>query len=240
MKNIFGVILLCLPAWAMASASVELDDVDIDLADKASLKRGAQIYAQYCQSCHSAKHMRYSRLAEDLELSEDEVVSDIVVGDRTIYDSMTTAMRSDEAGKWFLGAKPPDLSLVARSRGPEWLYTYLRGFYLDESRPFGVNNIVYKDVAMPNVLWKLQGNRKAVFRSEGEHKVLDRLKNVDPGQMSEKQFDDSMRDLVNFLVYVGEPTRMERVSTGKYVLLFLFFFFNLAYLLKKEFWKDIH
>lgn len=240
MKNFIGLLMLLASLSVMASGSIELDSVDIDLDDKASLKRGGQLFVTYCQSCHSAKHMRYSRIASDLKLDEEEVVKDLILGSKTINDSMTTAMNSKEASAWFLGIGPPDLSVVARSRGSDWLYTYLRGFYVDESRPFGTNNLVYKDVAMPNVLWELQGYQKAVFKEKNDKQVFDGFVMVENGQMSAEQFDQAMTDLVNFLVYVGEPAKLNRESMGKYVILFLLMFLVVAYLLKKEYWKDVH
>ncbi|MGH8550769.1 MAG: cytochrome c1 [Methylococcales bacterium] len=240
MKKFIGILLLLGSCCAVASGRVELDSVDIDLDDKASLKRGAQFFASYCQACHSAKHMRYSRIAADLGLNEDEVSRDLIVGPKTINDSMTTAMDMNQASEWFLGIGPPDLSVVARSRGSDWLYTYLRGFYLDEARPFGVNNLVYKDVAMPDVFWEIQGLQRAVFKTEDGKEVFDRFVSLQDGRMTREQFDRAITDLVNFLVYVGEPAKLERIRLGKYAILFLLVFLVLAYQLKKEYWKDIH
>ncbi|MGR9108136.1 MAG: cytochrome c1 [Gammaproteobacteria bacterium] len=240
MKNLIGIILLLTCFGALASATLELESVEIDLNDKASLKRGAQLYVTYCQGCHAVKHMRYSRIAEDLALSEDEVGRELIVGPKTINASMTSAIEEKSARDWFLGAGPPDLSVVARSRGVDWLYGYLRGFYLDETRPFGVNNLVYKDVAMPNVLWELQGFQQAVFEDMDGRPVFQRFESVQKGRMTAEQFDQAMRDLVNFLAYVGEPAKLERMRIGKYVILFLIGFLVLAYQLKKEYWKDVH
>ena len=238
MKKLVGILLLILPLFAQAS--VGLDDVDVDVSDKASVKRGAQYFATYCLGCHSIKHMRYSRIADDLGISEDEAKKELIPVGASFHGSMTTAMRAKDAEKWFAGAKAPDLSLIGRSRGADWLYTYLRGFYLDESRPFGVNNVVFPDVAMPNVLWELQGQQKAVFKKEGKAEVLDRLAPVAAGSMTPQEFDAAMTDLVNFLVYAGEPAQLQRTSLGKYVILFLIVFLVLAYRLKKEYWKDVH
>jgi ubiquinol-cytochrome c reductase cytochrome c1 subunit len=240
MKKRLGILLLILPGWVLAGAGANLEEVDIDVSDQASLRRGAQYFVGYCQSCHSIKHLRYSRLAEDFAMPEKDVQKALVPAGGSLYDSMTTAMRSDDAERWFAGAKAPDLSLIARSRGPDWLYTYLRSFYLDEARPFGVNNAVFPDVAMPNVFWALQGQQEAVFRKEGSGEMLARLKLVKAGQMTPQEFDAAMADLVNFLVYAGEPAQLERTALGKYVILFLLIFLVLAYLVKKEFWKDVH
>jgi ubiquinol-cytochrome c reductase cytochrome c1 subunit len=240
MKKLVGIVLLILPMLAQASVGVSLDEVDVDVSDKASLMRGAQYFATYCQSCHSIKHMRYSRIADDLAIPEKQVEQELIPGGGFLYSSMTTAMSAKDAEQWFAGAKAPDLSLIARSRGPDWLYTYLRGFYLDAARPFGVNNVVFPDVAMPNVLWEMQGQQKAVFKKEGKTEVLDRLMLVEGGQMTPQEFDAAITDLVNFLVYAGEPAQLQRTSLGKYVILFLIVFLVLAYRLKKEFWKDVH
>jgi len=240
MKKLIGIVLLILPLCVQASVGVELDKVDVDVSDKASLKRGVRYFATYCQGCHSIKHMRYSRIAEDLGIPEDEAKNELVPVGGSFHGSMITAMRAKDAERWFAGAKVRDLSLIARSRGPDWLYTYLRSFYLDESRPFGANNLVFPDVAMPNVLWELQGQQKAVFKKEGKTEVLDRLTVVERGQMTPQEFDAAMTDLVNFLVYAGEPAQLQRTSLGKYVILFLIVFLFLAYRLKKEYWKDVH
>lgn len=240
MKKLVGILLLVLPLLAQASVGVGLDEVDVDVSNKASLKRGVQYFATYCLGCHSIKHMRYSRIAEDLGIPEDEAKNELVPVGGSFHGSMTTAMRAKDAERWYAGAKVRDLSLIARSRGPDWLYTYLRGFYLDDARPFGVNNVVFPDVAMPNVLWEMQGQQKAVFKKEGKTEVLDRLVLVEGGQMTPQEFDAAMTDLVNFLVYAGEPAQLQRTRLGKYVILFLIVFLVLAYRLKKEFWKDVH
>ena len=239
MKKIAAFLLLLLPALVQASEAVKLDEVDIDLSDRDSLQRGAHSFATYCLSCHSAKHMRYARIARELGMTEDEAKKELLPEGRRFYDSMITAMNGHDAEKWF-GVQPPDLSLIARSRGPDWLYTYLRGFYADPARPLGVNNVVFEDVGMPNVFWELQGEKNAVFKTVDGQKVLARFETVRAGSMSDKEFDAMLTDLVNFLVYVGEPVRLERESMGKYVLLFILMFTVIAYFLKKEYWKNLH
>ena len=240
MKKLIGILMIWMPFWAMASSSFDLDSVDIDLGDSESLRRGAKLFATHCQSCHSIKHMRYARIGKDLGMSDEDVKKELIVGPKTVFDSMTTAMDAKESGAWFVGIAPPDLSLIVRSRGADWLYTYLRGFYQDDSRPFGVNNVVYKDVAMPNVLWELQGLQKANFKNEDGGQVFENLSIVMPGRMSVEEFDVAMADLVNFLAYASEPSKLKRVQMGKYVILFLLLFLVVAYLLKKEYWRDIH
>lgn len=240
MKRLLNtLILLSLPFGVLASSGVELQDADIDLSDKNSLQRGAKHFVTYCLGCHSAKHIRYLRISLDFDVEKDKVLKDIAPEGANIYDKMNSAMNAHDAEKWF-GIMPPDLSLIARSRGADWLYTYLKGFYSDPSKPLGVNNVVFEDVGMPNVLWQLQGEQKPVYKKIDGQQVIDKLVIEQPGKLSEKDFDRMVNDLVNFLVYVGEPGQLERRSMGKYVLFFIFMIFILAYLLKREYWKDIH
>ncbi|MDD2724034.1 MAG: cytochrome c1 [Methylovulum sp.] len=238
MKNFLTLSLLLLSLAANASESVKLDDADIDLADKISLLRGAKHFVTNCLGCHSIKHIRYLRIAKDMEVDEKMILNDIAPLGAGIYDQIHSAMNKHDAEKWF-GTQPPDLSLIARSRGADWLYSYLKSYYIDPKRPFGVNNMIFQDTAMPNPFWKLQGEQQAVTRKTiyGDHTELEI---EEPGTLSEKEFDIMVNDLVNFLVYVGEPVQLERRQMGKYVLLFLLIFFVVGYLLKKEYWKDIH
>ena len=243
-KLIVALLLAVAPVLGMAAGGgVHLDDADIDVSDQASLQRGAKYFVNYCLSCHSAKFQRYNRMARDLGLTEEEVEQNLMFTTDKIGDTMQIAMDPVNAEAWF-GVLPPDLSLIARSRGVDYLYTYLRGFYVDEQRPFGVNNVVFPDVGMPHVMWDLQGMQKAVFKEVDGQQVIEELVPVDgpagQGKMSPEEFDNAMRDLTAFLSYVAEPVQLERKRIGTYVLIFLAFFFVLAYLLKKEYWKDIH
>ena len=238
MKSLVTVLLLLTLAFNVnASEEVELQEANIDLSDTASLQRGAQHFVTYCLGCHSAKHMRYLRFALDVGVDPKKVLNDIAPEGASIYDQIHSAMNKHDAEKWF-GVQPPDLSLIARSRGADWLYSYLKSYYIDPSRPFGVNNLVFQDTAMPNPLWKLQGEQHAEARRTiyGEYTKL--VLDV-PGTLSESEFDLFVNDLVNFLVYVGEPVQLERERLGKYVLFFLIIFLVIAYLLKKEYWKDV-
>lgn len=238
MKNLMTLILLLTLSFGVAaSEAIELQEADIDLSDNESLQRGAQHFVTYCLGCHSAKHMRYLRFALDAEVDQKKVLKDIAPEGASIYDQIHSAMNKHDAEKWF-GVQPPDLSLIARSRGADWLYSYLKSYYLDESRPFGVNNLVYEDTAMPNPLWQLQGEQHAEVRKTiyGEYT---KLVLEETGKLSEKEFDVFVNDLVNFLVYVGEPVKLERERIGKYVIIFLLMFLVIAYLLKKEYWKDV-
>lgn len=239
MKKVLYTLLFLLPFSVSASSGVKLESADIDLSDSASLERGAQHYVTYCLGCHSAKHIRYKRIALDLKLDENEILKNVAPLGAGIYDQMHSAMNGHDAEKWF-GTTPPDLSLIARSRGADWLYTYLKGFYSDPGKPTGVNNAVFQDVAMPNVFWQQQGTQDAVTKNVDGHDVISELKLVEPGQLSPQEFDKMVNDLVNFLVYVGEPVQLERQQMGKYVLFFILMFIVLGYLLKKEYWKDIH
>lgn len=240
MKNFILLILLLLPFSVFANENIGLQEADVDLADKASLRRGAKTFVTYCLGCHSIKHIRYKRIAIDFEMTDEAVLKEIAPVGAAIYNQMHTAMNEHDANKWF-GVNPPDLSLIARSRGADWLYSYLKGFYVDKSKPLGVNNTVFEDVGMPNVLWQLQGLQVPVYKTAvGEEKTIEKLILEEKGTMSPEEFDGTVNDLVNFLVYVGEPVQLERKRVGKYVLLFLTMFLVLAYLLKKEYWKDVH
>ena len=240
MKTILSTLLLLLSFSAIASSDgLSLKEADIYLSDNASLERGAKYYVTYCLGCHSAKHIRYKRIAMDLHLDENEILKHVAPLGAGIYDQMHSAMNGHDAQKWF-GTTPPDLSLIARTRGADWLYSYLEGFYVEKNKPTGVNNVVFKDVAMPNVFWQLQGTQTAIVKNiDGQETVVE-LKLEQPGQLSAKEFDKLVNDLVNFLVYVGEPVQLERQTMGKYVLFFLLMFIALAYLLKKDYWRDIH
>lgn len=243
-RRIISSILLLLPALGLAAGGggVHLEDADINLADKESLQRGAKYFVNYCMGCHSLQYMRYNRMGEDLGLDEVHVRQSFIFdGETKPGDLMVSAMRPEDGEKWF-GTAIPDLTLVTRWRNPDWVYTYLKSFYADESRPYGVNNAVFPDVAMPHVLAGLQGVQKAVYgEAEGEgHGPLEGFELVTTGSMSPEEYDGMVRDLTNFLAYAGEPMKLERQRLGVYVLLFLGLLFILTYALKKEFWKDVH
>jgi ubiquinol-cytochrome c reductase cytochrome c1 subunit len=246
MKKLIAAFLLSV-APAMVSAAgdgAHLDSANVDLRDQASLQRGAKLFADYCMGCHGLKYARYERVGNDLGMTPDEVKNDLMVAGGKIGDLMKSSMSAADSEKYF-GTVVPDLTLVARLRGEDWVYTYLRSFYVDEKRPLGVNNIVFPDVGMPHVLAELQGVQKAVFKEEKDkdgnpHKVFEKFEQVSPGKLSPGEFDAAMRDLTAYLAYMGEPMKLERQSLGIKVMLFLVLFFVLAYLLKKEYWKDVH
>jgi ubiquinol-cytochrome c reductase cytochrome c1 subunit len=218
-----------------------------DIANKASLQRGARNFVNYCLGCHSLQYMRYNRLAADLGLTEEQLTSNFMFSGGRPFDIMKTAMPTADSANWF-GKTPPDLTLIARARGTDYLYQFLKTFYLDPERPTGVNNLALENVAMPAVLADLQGTQKAVFvlekKNEGNGeqmvRVFDHFEQAAPGRMSAAEFDDFVRDTVNFLDYVGEPVREKRESLGLWVVLFLLVFTGFAWALKKEVWKDVH
>ena len=227
-----------------AESEIKLDKANINLNDKEAIKRGAILFTQYCLSCHSAAYMRYSRIGEDLGMTNEQVTKELIRTGAKVGDTMTVTMDPKDAKRWF-GNPPPDLSVIARARGVDWLYTYLRSFYKDDSRPWGVNNAVFKDVAMPDVLWELQGlqaaNKEKIVDKDGtEREVITGFKLIEKGKLTPKQYDAAVHDLVTFLAYLGEPSKLQRLALGKWVILFLAIFLVIVYLLKKEYWKDIH
>ena len=245
MKKIFFALLLTLaPAWVMAAGGgIHLDKANIDPTNKQSLQRGARLFVNYCLSCHAAALMRYERIGADLGIDEKLVSENLMFTGGKVGDLMTVATADDDSKEWF-GTVPPDLTVIARARGVDWLYTYLRSFYRDDSKITGVNNLVFADVGMPHVMWELQGWQDPVITTTKDHDGVERksiaLELAEPGLMTPTEFDRATRDLVNFLDYMGEPAKYERRSLGVKVLMFLFMFLVLAILLKKEYWKDIH
>ncbi len=234
--------------WPFAVLATSADHphfkANVDVTDKASLQRGAKIFMNYCMGCHSAAYMRYNRMGEDLGIEESILQSNLMFGTEKSGDTMTIAMQKGDAEKFF-GTAAPDLSVIARSRGADWLLTYFMTFYRDDSRPFGVNNLAFKDVAMPHVLWELQGIQKPVFKTiekeDGtQQEVIDHLELEAEDLKKSKAYKKTVNDLVNFLVYVGEPAQIQRKSVGVVVILYLLVLLVIVYLLKKEYWKDIH
>jgi ubiquinol-cytochrome c reductase cytochrome c1 subunit len=234
--------LLLLPLIAAAAGEgAKLDRANIDPSDAVSIQRGVQVFVNYCLNCHSAAYMRYNRLTE-LGLSEQQIEDNLLFAGQKVGDTMSVAMGRADAKQGF-GVEPPDLSVIARSRGADWLYTYMRTFYRDSARPTGWNNLAFPNVGMPHVLWQLQGMQRLEVTAE-EHegmKVEHRKLALDaPGTMTPAQYDELVHDLVNYLVYMGEPARQWRVQVGIVVLFFLSGLFLLTWLLKREYWKDVH
>ncbi|MGB0892817.1 MAG: cytochrome c1 [Parashewanella sp.] len=241
MKKLLIALVALLPVMAFAGggSNVHLEKANIDLHDKASLERGLDLFQHYCSGCHSTQYQRYERVAADLGISADDMRSKYILDGAKIGQLMTNSIPHKEAAKWF-GATPPDLTLVARVRGEDWLYSYFKGFYKDESRPFGVNNTVFPSVGMPNVFQGLQGVQEQVCDTDEQGNKTCKLTEAKGGSLSAEEFDQAARDITNFLAYSAEPVRLERQSLGWYVLGFLFVFFIISYLLKKEYWRDVH
>ncbi|MEK6748853.1 MAG: cytochrome c1 [Pseudomonadota bacterium] len=233
------IIVATLLGWAClgfahANERIALEHLTIDIHDNAALTRGAKIFVNYCTGCHAATAMRYARIARDLGLSEDAMYKGgYLYATHKLGDPMNVALLHKDATNW-LGVAPPDLSTIARYRGTDWLYTYLRAFYSDPARATGVNNRVFKDVAMPNVLWELQGIQTLNPDDHGGKLTLTR-----PGRLSQEGFDHTVSDLVHFLAYMGEPAQLERARIAPWVLGYLALLLVVLYLLKKEYWKDV-
>ena len=242
------VALLLVPLSALAAEDVKLDRAPIDSQDLISLQRGAHTFVNYCLGCHSANYMRYNRM-RDLGLNERQIRDYLIFTGVKVGDLMKTAMAPKDGKEWF-GTAPPDLTVIARSRsshagsGADWLYTYLRSFYRDPTRPTGWNNIVFPNVAMPHALYELQGEQvlktERVMRPEGYPVDVQRLVLEKKGELSPAEYDRMVADLVNYMNYMAEPVGTKRRTIGIYVLLFLGLFWVLAYALKKEYWKDVH
>ncbi len=228
------------PALAAGGGGIPLDKAHIDLSNKSSLQRGAATFVNFCLSCHSASYMRYNRMAKDLGISEDLLKENLIFGDAKPGDLMITTMPEEDGKEWF-GITPPDLSVVARSRGADWLYTYLRSFYLDETAPSGWNNTVFPHVAMPHALYEWQGSQRLKDdHGDGHEDGESKFEIVIPGKLTPAEYDIAMRDLTNFMVYLGEPAKLVRYQMGFWVILFLVIISILTYLLKKEYWRDVH
>lgn len=254
-------LLFCIvPLKAVAAGgggcgSVPCDHFHADLEDKASLQHGAKLFVNYCMGCHSANYSRFERVADDLDIPKDLALDNLIFdSNKKIGDLMTISMAPEQSKVWF-GATPPDLTLVARARGSSWLYTFLRNFYADDSRPTGVNNKVFENVGMPHVLLELQGLPEcAPGPHHDSHGAIERDALGDPvlvecgslevgefkGSMDKEEFDHAVHDLVNFLTYVAEPMAVDRTKIGLYVFLFLAVLMVFVVLLNREYWKDVH
>lgn len=273
MKRVAMVLLLSIwaPAGWSAGGNLGLLDANVNLEDTASLQRGAGLYVNYCLGCHSLAFMRYDRMGRDLDLTDEQVSENLLFAADKVTAPMEISMRPEAARSWF-GVAPPDLSVISRARGSDWLYSYLTTFYADPnpSRPFGVNNVVFEDVGMPHALEPLQGRqeyvrgeapadarevhalglavdgddilvRKSATMPDGSHvPVVDRLTVTGSGGLRPGEYRKAMRDLVNFLVYVGEPSSLERRALGFWVVLFMIVLALILRALYKEYWRDVH
>lgn len=260
-KALLLTVGLLFGGQAMAAAGGDLQQSGTDLNDKASLQRGATAFMNYCAGCHSLGHLRYARLGEDLGLTEAQVMGNLNFTGAKWGDHIIAPM-APEFGQAAFGKAPPDLSLTARVRGSDWIYTYLKSFYLDESRPLGWNNSLFPGASMPNVLWHLQGSQRPVFNTkvasgetgedgnplmacppgmaEIDDACLRQFVIATPGTQDAAVFDQTVRDITAFLEYTGEPAALKRQAMGVWVLLFLALFTFLAWLLKREYWRDVH
>lgn len=236
------IALLVVPLAAFAAGpAIKLDRANIDTRDAISIQRGAQVFVNYCLNCHSAEYMRYNRLT-DLGLTEQQIRDNLMFAGDRVGDTMRIAMRPDDSRQWF-GVAPPDLSVIARSRGADWLYTYMRTFYRDSAGTTGWNNLAFPNAGMPHVLWELQGIQRLekTVEERAGHKIENRrLVMEKPGKLTPAEYDRLVRDLVNYLVYMGEPVRAQRVQLGIAVLFFLGILLVLTWLLKREYWRDVH
>ena len=241
-KKIVLLAALLVPGVAGAAATAHLDHAATDIHNTASLQRGARNFASYCLGCHSAKYVRWNRVAADLGIGEEQLEQYLLPAGAKPFDTMHSAMPAQQATDWF-GVAPPDLSLIARSRSVDYLYTFLRTFYADPARPTGVNNLVMPNTAMPHVLAPVQGVKAAkielVTRDGKTEEHIVGLVEGTPGTLSGAEYDEFVRDTVNFLDYIGEPVKAKRQSMGVWVVLFLLVFWLMTYLLKKEYWKDV-
>jgi len=235
---------LALGVACASGGDFPLDNAPNRLNSNASLQNGAKIFVNYCLGCHSAVSLRYNRL-RDIGLSDQQIKDNLILGDQKVGDLMTIAMNPKDAKAWF-GKVPPDLSVEARARGTDWLYTYFRTYYKDPERPTGWNNLVYPNVGMPHVLWQLQGERAAKFEDvKDPHdpsktvKVFKGFEQLSPGTMKSQEYDDTIADLVAFMSWMAEPSQLERKRIGVVVLLFLAIFTLIAWRLNKAYWKDI-
>ena len=237
-------------AHAAGGSNVALDKAYVKMNDMPSLQNGAKLFVNYCLSCHSASYARYNRVAEDLGIPEALLKENLMFTTEKSGDLMKTTMPAEDAKRWF-NVTPPDLTLVSRVRKPDWVYTYLRGFYRDESQPTGWNNSLFTNVAMPHAMYELQGVQEVVGKVDldaEEHAGDDdriivgdtEFKLVHPGKFTPKEFDRQMLDLTAFLVYLAEPAQLKRERIGIFTIGFLIILMMLAYLLKKEFWRDVH
>lgn len=242
------VLALSLSQAALAGEGESYPAVDNDIHNVASLQRGARNFMSYCSGCHSAQYVRYNRIAADLGISDADLRANLIFNpDTKSADVIRASMSTEDAKRWF-GNAPPDLSLIARSRGADYIAAFLKSFYVDPSRPTGVNNLVLKGTAMPHVLASLQGVQTAEFKmmpvKMGDGSTIDepefeKFALTTPGSMTPEQYNEFVRDTVNFLVYIGEPGQVKRQSLGVWVILFLLLFTAFAYGMKKEYWKDV-
>jgi ubiquinol-cytochrome c reductase cytochrome c1 subunit len=232
-----AVLTFSAPVFAAAEAKLEPAGNDVD--NTVSLQRGARNFMNYCSGCHSARYVRFNSVARGLGLSEDQVIENLMFNAEKTFETILASMPADDAARWF-GQAPPDLSLMARARGTDYIYNFLKGFYLDPDSPTGVDNMVLAGTSMPHVLWELQGFQKAVFDEVPKQgRVFEHFEPYSTGSLSAEEYDSFVRDTVNFMEYIAEPVRSTRRKLGVWVLMYLTVFLVVASMLKKQIWKDV-
>ena len=242
------ILVLAASASSLAAGGgAEIQKANIDPGNINSLQRGARNFMNYCSGCHSAKYVRFNTIGKYLELTEEQLVDNLMFNAEKTFETINSAMPDNSAARWF-GTPPPDLSLMARAKGADYLYSFLKGFYLDPDSPTGVDNLYLPGTSMPHVLWELQGYQEAIFTEHTEDGVtrheFERFELATPGQvefqdLDAKDYDEFVRDTVNFLAYIAEPIRSDRRKLGVWVLIYLVVFFIIARMLKKQIWKDV-
>ena len=242
-KTAAAAALLSLLAGGLAFAAgggVELEPANNEISNVASLQRGARNFMNYCAGCHSAEYVRYNSVARDLGLTEDQVVENLMFNAEKTFETIRASMPEDAAARWF-GQPPPDMSLMARARGTDYIYNFLKGFYLDPASPTGVDNVHLPGTSMPHVLWELQGYQRAVFDETGEGAApeFSHFEAATEGSMSPEDYNAFVRDTVNFLEYISEPVRSTRRVLGVWVLMYLVVFLIIATMLKNQIWKEV-
>lgn len=229
-------------SFAAGDGAMKLKHADNDVSDTESLQRGARNFMNYCSGCHSAKYVRFNRMGRDLGLTEEQLIENLMFNAEVPHDTIQRTMRDEDAIRWF-GKPPPDLSVTPRSRGIDYVFTFLQSFYVDPDSPTGVDNVLLPGTSMPDVLWEMQGYQKAIFEEheseEGTELIFERFEAVTDGNMSDEEFQTFVRDTVNFLDYMSEPAQLKRKAIGVWVLMFLAVFLVLSYMLKKQIWKDV-
>jgi ubiquinol-cytochrome c reductase cytochrome c1 subunit len=242
-SRLIAIVALVASGQAVAAGgTVELESADIDPGNISSLQRGARNFMNYCSGCHSAQYVRFNTIGKYLELSEEQLIDNLMFNAEKTFETIQAAMPADDAARWY-GTAPPDMSLMARAKGADYIYNFLKGFYLDPESPTGVDNLVLAGTSMPHVLWELQGYQSATF---SEHTVdgvtsheFEGFEQVTTGSLDAEDYDDFVRDTVNFLAYIAEPIRSERRMIGTWVIIYLLVFLVIAIMLKKQIWKDV-
>ena len=234
--------LISFSAFAAGGDAV-LERAEIDPDNISSLQRGARNFVNYCSGCHSAKYVRFKTIGKYLELTEEQLIDNLMFNADKTFETMNVSMRPGDAERWF-GTAPPDLSLMARSSGADYIYNFLQSFYIDPDSPTGVDNIILEGTSMPHVLWELQGFQKAIYSSheDASGNITEHFEGFEPvtaGLMDAEDYDEFVRDTTNFLAYIAEPIRSDRRKLGVWVMMFLIFFLIIASMLKKQIWKDI-